>query len=117
MKKVAILAILVMCAGVIASAQNLSLPTPVTYNTQIITLNATVQEYLRIDAPSATMVKFDIDPMAFTPTFGDVKPAWNTNYSLRGGKTVAVCAYLGGDLVEENPSGLTAAKITMHNIL
>lgn len=107
MKKFFAITALALCASTVAFAASTG-----SSNVQQITLNATMQEYLRINAPSAAVVNFNVDPMSMVATLGDVKPTFNTDYSVKGGTTVTVYAYLGGDLV-----GPTGSKIAMKNIL
>jgi hypothetical protein len=91
MKK-SVLAILALTfATAFASAQLSS-------NTQSVALSAVVPEQISIDQPSAAVVNFAIQPMSASNTPGDVKPSFNTNYSLKPGRVMTVRAYLSGPL-------------------
>ncbi len=75
--------------------------TPISSNTQTVALNAVLQEAITIDAPSAAVVNFAIvgNPFSTVATDGDVAPTFNTNYSLKPGRVLSVCAYLTAPLV------------------
>jgi hypothetical protein len=93
MKKFVLLAVvLALFCGVSAMAQT------ITSNVQTVSLNAVIPEYLSLDQPTAAVVNFAIQPMSNANTPGDVKPSFNTNYSLKPGRVMTVCAYLSGAL-------------------
>jgi hypothetical protein len=75
--------------------------TPIKSNTQTIALNAVLQEAITIDAPSVAVVNFAIvgSPFSTSVTDGDATPTFNTNYSLKSGRVLSVCAYLAAPLV------------------
>ena len=70
----------------------------VSSNVQQVKLVAVVPEYLTLDQPSAPVVNFAITPMNIGNTLGDTAPSFNTNWSLKPGRNVTICAYLSGPL-------------------
>ena len=67
-------------------------------NVQPVNLVAVVPEYITLDQPSTPVVNFAITPMNTGNTLGDTAPSFNTNWSLKPGKTVTICAYVNGPL-------------------
>jgi hypothetical protein len=93
MKQAALVAlVLALVCGVCASAQTIS------SNVQTVALNAVIPESISLDQPTAAVVNFAIQPMSSANTPGDAKPSFNTNYSLKPGRVMTVCAYLSGPL-------------------
>jgi hypothetical protein len=70
----------------------------ITSGPQTVALSAVVVEYVSLDAPSTAMVNFIIQPPYSAFPQGDVPVTFNTNYNVKPGKTVTVCAYLTGAL-------------------
>ena len=95
MKKAIFSVFVLALSAFCASAQT------VTSNTQTVALNAVITESITLDQPSAPVVNFAIvgNPFSTSATNGDVAPTFNTNYSLKAGRTMNVCAYLSGPLV------------------
>jgi hypothetical protein len=95
MKKVVFAILALTLSAACASAQTTS------SNVQTVSLKAVVAEAITLDAPSASVVNFAIagNPFSTVATNGDVAPTFNTNYSLKAGRTMTVCAYLTGPLV------------------
>ena len=109
MKKVIFVAlVLALFSAAFASAET------ITSNVQTVALNAVIPEYLTLDQPTAAAVNFAIQPMSGAPTPGDVQPSFNTNYSLKPGRVMVVCAYLSGPLtgaLAGNPDTISTKSV------
>ena len=91
MKKVALLSILILFIGAVASAQTVGGP---------VALKAIIPSYIGFSGPSVSVVTFDYTnlgigvAMALPVTkLASALPTWTLIYNLDGTKTVNVCAY------------------------